>query len=93
LARELAKLTGLPVVDGCLIRDRLAPPQAKTQNVKERRENVAGAFTCRDHRLEGSQVLLVDDVTTSGATLDSCAAALKGAGAASVWGLVMAIEI
>lgn len=93
LARELAKLTGLPVVDGCLIRDRLAPPQAKTQNVKERRENVADAFTCRDHRLEGSQVLLVDDVTTSGATLDSCAAALKGAGAASVWGLVMAIEI
>jgi len=93
LARELAKLTGLPVVDGYLVRERLAPPQAKTQNVKERRENVAGAFTCRDHWLKDSQVLLVDDVTTSGATLDSCAAALKGAGAATVWGLVLAIEI
>jgi len=93
LARELAKLAGLPVIDGCLIRKRLAPPQAKTQNVKERRGNVADAFVCRDHRLKGSQVLLIDDVTTSGATLDACAAALKDAGAASVWGLVLAREI
>ena len=93
LARELAKLAGLPVIDGCLIRKRLAPPQAKTQNVKERRGNVADAFVCRDHQLKGSQVLLIDDVTTSGATLDACAAALKDAGAASVWGLVLAREI
>lgn len=93
LARKLAKLAGLPVIDDCLIRKRLAPPQAKTQNVKERRSNVADAFVCRDHRLKGSQVLLIDDVTTSGATLDACAAALKDAGAASVWGLVLAREI
>ena len=93
LARKLAKLAGLPVIDDCLIRKRLAPPQAKTQNVKERRGNVADAFVCRDHRLKGSQVLLIDDVTTSGATLDACAAALKDAGAASVWGLVLAREI
>ncbi len=93
LARELAKLAGLPVIDGCLIRKRLAPPQAKTQNVKERRGNVADAFVCRDHQLKGSQVLLIDDVTTSGATLDACAAALKDAGAASAWGLVLAREI
>jgi ComF family protein len=93
LARELAKLAGLPVIDGCLIRTRLAPPQAKTQNVKERRGNVTDAFVCRDHRLKGNQVLLIDDVTTSGATLDACAAALKDAGAASVWGLVLAREL
>ena len=93
LAKELSKLTNLPVVDDCLIRQRHAPPQARTATVDERRNNVAGAFTCRDHRLRGKQVLLTDDVSTSGATLDACAAALKIAGATSVWGLVLAREI
>jgi len=93
LARELGKLTNLPVVDDCLIRQRHAPPQARTSNVDERRSNIADAFTCRDHRLRDKQVLLLDDVATSGATLDACAAALKASGAISVWGLVMAREI
>ena len=93
LAEELGKLNDLPVVDGCLVRGRHAPPQARTSNVEERRGNVAGAFVCRDRRLQGKQVLLIDDVSTSGATLDACAAALKSAGAASVWGLVLAREI
>jgi len=93
LAKELGKLTSLPVVDDCLIRQRHAPPQAKTPTVAERRSNVANAFTCRDHRLRDKQVLLIDDVSTSGATLDACATALKTAGAISVWGLVLAREI
>ena len=93
LARELGKLTNLPVVDDCLIRQRHTPPQARTSSVEERRSNIADAFTCRDHRLRDKQVLLIDDVSTSGATLDACAAALKEAGATSVWGLVMAREI
>jgi len=93
LAQELGKLAHLPVVDDCLIRERHALPQARTANVEERRSNVAGAFSCRDERLKGKQVLLIDDVATSGATLDACARALKEAGAASVWGLVLAREI
>jgi len=93
LAQELGKLTNLPVVDDCLIRLRHAPPQARTSTVAERRSNVAGAFTCRDHRLQDRQILLIDDVSTSGATLDAGAAALKAAGATSVWGLVLAREI
>ena len=93
LARELGKLINLPIVDNCLIRLRHAPPQARTSTVDERRSNVAGAFTCRDQRLQDKQVLLVDDVSTSGATLDACAGALKAAGATSVWGLVLAREI
>jgi ComF family protein len=86
LAKELGKLADLPVVDDCLIRQRHAPPQARSANV-------AGAFVCRDHRLQDKQVLLIDDVSTSGATLDACAAALKAIGATSVWGLVLAREI
>jgi ComF family protein len=93
LARELAKLSRLPLVEDCLIRERHSPPQARTASVKERRKNVAHAFACRDRRLKGKAVLLIDDVSTSGATLDGCARALKKAGAASVWGLVLAREI
>ena len=93
LAKALGKLTNLPVVDDCLIRQRHAPPQARSTTVEERRSNVAEAFACRDHRLKGKQVLLIDDVSTSGATLDACAAALKAIGATSVWGLVLAREI
>jgi len=93
LAKELGKLTSLPVVDDCLIRQRHAPPQARTSTVDERRSNVANAFTCRDHRLRDKQVLLIDDVSTSGATLDACAVALKAAGATAVWGLALAREV
>ncbi|MFQ6122191.1 MAG: ComF family protein [Dehalococcoidales bacterium] len=93
LARQLGKLASLPVVDDCLVRQRHTPPQARTSTVEERQSNVADAFTCRDHRLRNKKVLLIDDVSTSGATLDACAAALKAFGATSVWGLVMAREI
>jgi ComF family protein len=93
LAQELVKLTKLPLVDNCLIRARHSPPQARTATVDERRSNVANAFSCRDQRLKGKPVLLIDDVSTSGATLDGCARALKQAGATSVWGLVLAREI
>ena len=93
LAKHLSKLTGLPLVDNCLVRQRQTPPQARTANVEERRNNVAGAFTCRNDDLRGRQVLLIDDVSTSGATLDACAWALKEAGVVSVWGLTLAREI
>ena len=92
LAQELGKLVNLPVIDDCLVRLRHTPPQARTSTVDERRSNAAGAFTCRDHRLQDKQVLLVDDVSTSGATLNACAAAIKATGASSVWGLALARE-
>ena len=93
LANELGKLINLPVIDDCLVRQQHAPPQARTLTVEERRSNVADAFTCTNLRLKDKQVLLIDDVSTSGATLDACAAALKLAGVTSVWGLVLAREI
>jgi ComF family protein len=93
LARELGKLTGQPVVDDCLLRRRHTPPQARTASLSERQSHVADAFACRDGRLQGKLVLLIDDVATSGATLNACATALKAAGAAPVWGLVVAKDI
>lgn len=93
LARELGNIIGLPVIDDCLVRLRHTSPQVKTSTVAERQNNVAGAFICRGDRLRNKQVLLIDDVLTSGATLDACAAALKAGGATSVWGLTLAREI
>ncbi len=93
LAKELSKLTSLPVVDDCLIRQRHTPPQARTSTVNERLSNVTDAFACRNQKLKNKRVVLIDDVATSGATLNACATALKAAGATSVWGLVLAREI
>jgi len=93
LARELGRLSGLPVVEDCLVRRTYTPPQARTASVIERRENVADAFACVDGRLRGMQVILIDDVSTSGATLNTCAGVLKSAGVATVWGLVIALEL
>jgi ComF family protein len=93
LARELGKLANLDLVDDYLIRRQHTDPQTKVSTVRERRSNVACAFICRDHRLRNKQVLLIDDVAISGATLDACAAALKASGVTSVWGLTVAREV
>jgi ComF family protein len=93
LAGELGKRIGLPVIEDCLIRIKQAQPQVRAGDVEERRRNVADAFVCRDERISGKQIILIDDVCTSGATLESCAAALKNKRATSVWGLTLAREI
>jgi ComF family protein len=93
LARELRKLTYLPTVEESLIRVKNTPPQTRTNSAENRQSNVADAFTCRDQQVAGRRILLIDDVCTSGATLDACATALKTGGATSVWGLTLAREV
>lgn len=93
LARELGRLTNFPVVESGLIRHRQTLPQARTATLEERKRNIRDAFLCPDATLRDRQVLLIDDVSTSGATLDACAAVLKASGAVSVWGLTLAKEI
>ncbi len=93
LAKELGKLAMLPVVEDCLVRQKPTASQAKTASLGDRQKNVAGAFRCRDSRLKDKKVIVIDDVFTSGATLNACAQALKAAGAVSVWGLALALEL
>ena len=93
LAENLGERIELLVIEDCLIRVKQAQPQVRAGDVEERRRSVADAFVCRDERVSGKQIILIDDVCTSGATLESCAAALKDSGAASVWGLTLAREI
>jgi ComF family protein len=93
LAKKLGKLRNIPVIDDCLVRQENTPPQARTNNLEERQLNVEGVFSCSDDSLKEKRVILVDDVSTSGSTLNACAEVLKEAGAESVWGLVLAREI
>ena len=88
IARELARSLRLPLAAG-LARVRDTPPQVGLDRI-HRRDNVKGAFQWRAGHLAREPVLLVDDVATTGATLEACAKALKAAGAGSVTGIVLA---
>jgi ComF family protein len=93
LSLELSRQLRVPIIEDSLVRVKYWSPQAKTGCLEERLSNVKGAFSLRDSRLRHEKVLLVDDVSTSGATLESCADVLKSGGATSVWGLTLAREI
>jgi ComF family protein len=84
LARELGACLELPVVEDAVVRSRATAPQVDL-SAKERHANVRDAFVGRDRGLAGNRVLLVDDVCTSGATLESACLALQGVGVTSVW--------
>ena len=84
LARALGRALHIPVLRGVLIRTRNTASQTKL-NRAERLGNVAGAFVCTaPAAIRGKTVTLVDDVATTGATLEACAVALLNVGAASV---------
>lgn len=93
LATEVGKLDGLLVLEGSLVRVRHTKAQVKTADAEERQRNLADAFECRDKGLAGKRVVVVDDVCTTGATMNSCAIALRRAGASLVWGLALAREV
>lgn len=84
LAHAIAKADGSSVATDCLIRRRRTPPQGR-KNAVARRRNVAGAFAVRrPEMVKGKRVVLIDDVLTTGATVEECARVLKRAGAARV---------
>jgi ComF family protein len=93
LAREVARTLGLPL-SVSLRRKRHSDAQARSPNAEQRHQNVTGAFEMGrlGEEVQGQQVLLIDDVATTGATLNACAAVLLSSGAAGVFGLTLARE-
>ncbi len=82
IARMLARQLDLPLdLDSCR-RIRDTPPQMGLKH-DARRRNVRGAFACSD-KVRGQQIALIDDVMTTGTSLDELAATLKRAGAREV---------
>lgn len=86
LGRALSRRSGKPLIPDLLVRRRNTPPQGRLSR-SQRRRNVSGAFAVREahrDRLAGKRILLIDDVFTTGATVDACSRALLAAGAAEV---------
>ncbi len=86
LAHEVSAATGLAMRTDLLVKTRTTPPQVGLTR-EQRRLNVRGVFAVPQRRrseVEGRNVLIIDDVITTGATVGACARALKAAGAARV---------
>jgi ComF family protein len=96
LAKELSKILQIPVVSDVLLKTKNTDPQMELK--KEAREkNLLNAFAIKSVKsdltlLSHKKVFLVDDVYTTGSTMQECAKTLKEAGIKTVWGIVIARE-
>jgi ComF family protein len=91
IARELSRVSGLPLDEHSLVRTRHTPTHRVAMDRKARELSVKNAFSVlRPKLIEDNKILLVDDILTSGATLSNCAKALKKHGAARVDALTLA---
>jgi competence protein ComFC len=89
LARPLSLATGIPYRPQYLRRVRDTASQVGLSE-KDRVKNVKGAFLAQSESVNGKKILIVDDITTTGATIQNCATALLEAGAVQVYGLTVA---
>ena len=84
LAKEIGKLYGSEISAGNLTRNRITLPQTELSRA-ERIKNVKGIFSVNDKsKFRGKNILLIDDVLTTGSTVNECSEVLLEAGAASI---------
>jgi ComF family protein len=91
IARALARARGLAIED-VLVRRRETIRQHRL-NRAERLQNMAAAIEMRAGAVGPGQVMLVDDIITTGATLEACAGVLKRSGSGAVYGIAIAREV
>lgn len=91
IAKKVSESLNIPMKNNALKRIKDTTPQTEVAQREKRRDNVKNAFACaRPETVKNKNIILVDDVTTTGATLNECAHALKQAGARSVIAFVAA---
>ena len=88
LAEGISERTGIPAVYDRLVRIRSTRPQ-NGLNAMQRRSNLKGSIALTDGAPLKEPVLLVDDIYTTGATIDECCRALKGGGAEEIYFLTL----
>ena len=90
LARQISRACDMPMDPFVLVRHRETPPQTQLTE-EERRKNMRGAFSLNpDRPIEDKKILLIDDIYTSGATVNECSRTLRRGGAADVYVLTLA---
>jgi len=93
-AEELAKIVSkqleIPLETDLLSRDKYTSSQVKAGSRQARLKNLEGAFSLRTEPNPNTTYILIDDVASTGTTLEECAKALKKSGIQEVWGLVVA---
>jgi ComF family protein len=83
----------IPLITDTLLRTKYTIPQVKMKNRNKRQQNLNNAFTVKNtQHINGKNVLLIDDVLTTGTTLNKCAKVLKQSGCNKVFCLVLARE-
>ena len=91
IAKGLNKVTKIPIDDSSLRRNKYTESQT-TMNLQERAENMANAFRIKNkERIKNKNILLIDDVITTGATTSECGRILLAAGAKKVYAASIAI--
>ena len=89
ISKELSKFLKLPLISDCLLRVKNSYPQVEL-TAEARKENVKDIFFCQNKKeILGKKILLVDDVYTTGATMEEAARVLKKSGAKEVLGIVV----
>ncbi len=92
IAQALERVRGNKIIDGLICRRRYRRPQVGLP-AGERRKNVQGIFAVNEsvkNEYSGREIVLIDDVYTTGATMQECAKVLKRAGCGNIYGLVVA---
>ncbi len=89
-ARKLGKRLGIPVEANLLIRQKNTIPQKELNNLK-RKNNLKKAFKCRQNIVQFKRVLLVDDIYTTGSTIDAVAEVLKNKGVKKIFFVCISI--
>jgi len=90
IGRELSENLKINLIPDCLVKEKETLPQMELAK-EERIKNLKGAFSVLNaEKIKDKKIILVDDVYTTGATMEECAKVLKRAGAAQVWGVAVA---